>query len=243
MCTLLAFLIINWDLDPCRMQGTHWSLGEHQESCSMCSFGEPAVQLERRNTPVDTEEAEVMKLVEGGRPLTSGISPARITPRLQRCVGSPRNSDRAQAAQSRHTASQTQSRAHEAGKKELPPSPSSAITWERSLTGTAHCHWHGQACSPFVSQSPSLFYYLCRSQKARLARIRVAKTGSSNAYLHSKRNGLLNEALELMVGPRGPGLGEMQGKVGLFSLPEGTGLPPQSPNLNPEKDMFPTFPR
>ncbi|KAK4809329.1 hypothetical protein QYF61_024565 [Mycteria americana] len=33
--------------------------------------------------------------------------------------------------------------------------------------------------------------------KARLARIRVAKTGSSNAYLHSKRNGLLNEALEL----------------------------------------------
>ncbi|XP_074833630.1 A-type voltage-gated potassium channel KCND3 isoform X2 [Carettochelys insculpta] len=34
-------------------------------------------------------------------------------------------------------------------------------------------------------------------KKARLARIRVAKTGSSSAYLHSKRNGLLNEALEL----------------------------------------------
>ncbi|KAK2521897.1 A-type voltage-gated potassium channel KCND3 isoform X2 [Patagioenas fasciata] len=34
-------------------------------------------------------------------------------------------------------------------------------------------------------------------KKARLARIRVAKTGSSNAYLQSKRNGLLNEALEL----------------------------------------------
>ncbi|KAJ1138522.1 hypothetical protein NDU88_004904 [Pleurodeles waltl] len=34
-------------------------------------------------------------------------------------------------------------------------------------------------------------------KKARLARIRVAKTGSSTAYLHSKRNGLLNEALEL----------------------------------------------
>ncbi|XP_070795926.1 A-type voltage-gated potassium channel KCND3 isoform X2 [Pituophis catenifer annectens] len=34
-------------------------------------------------------------------------------------------------------------------------------------------------------------------KKARLARIRVAKTGSSHAYLHSKRNGLLNEALEL----------------------------------------------
>lgn len=44
----------------------------------------------------------------------------------------------------------------------------------------------------------SLFIY--QSQKARLARIRVAKTGSSNAYLHSKRNGLLNEALELTVG-------------------------------------------
>uniref|UniRef100_W5MWC8 Potassium voltage-gated channel, Shal-related subfamily, member 3 n=1 Tax=Lepisosteus oculatus TaxID=7918 RepID=W5MWC8_LEPOC len=35
-------------------------------------------------------------------------------------------------------------------------------------------------------------------KKARLARIRVAKAGSSNAFLHSKRNGLLNEALELM---------------------------------------------
>ncbi|XP_072281735.1 A-type voltage-gated potassium channel KCND3 isoform X1 [Pyxicephalus adspersus] len=34
-------------------------------------------------------------------------------------------------------------------------------------------------------------------KKARLARIRVAKTGSSSAYLHSKRNGLLNEALDL----------------------------------------------
>ncbi|XP_030077766.1 A-type voltage-gated potassium channel KCND3 isoform X2 [Microcaecilia unicolor] len=34
-------------------------------------------------------------------------------------------------------------------------------------------------------------------KKARLARIRVAKTGTSTAFLHSKRNGLLNEALEL----------------------------------------------
>lgn len=34
-------------------------------------------------------------------------------------------------------------------------------------------------------------------QKARLARIRISKTGSSNAFLHSKRNGLFNEALEL----------------------------------------------
>ncbi|KAM6924641.1 A-type voltage-gated potassium channel KCND3 isoform 1-T2 [Xenentodon cancila] len=34
-------------------------------------------------------------------------------------------------------------------------------------------------------------------QKARLARIRISKTGSSNAFLHSKRNGMFNEALEL----------------------------------------------
>ncbi|KAG8002627.1 Potassium voltage-gated channel subfamily D member 3 [Nibea albiflora] len=33
-------------------------------------------------------------------------------------------------------------------------------------------------------------------KKARLARIRISKTGSSNAFLHSKRNGLFNEALE-----------------------------------------------
>ncbi|XP_056414256.1 potassium voltage-gated channel subfamily D member 3 isoform X2 [Hyla sarda] len=35
-------------------------------------------------------------------------------------------------------------------------------------------------------------------KKARLARIKVAKTGTSSAYLHSKRNGLLNEALEMV---------------------------------------------
>ena len=39
----------------------------------------------------------------------------------------------------------------------------------------------------------------CSLQKARLARIRISKTGSSNAFLHSKRNGLFNEALELTV--------------------------------------------
>ncbi|XP_044066877.1 potassium voltage-gated channel subfamily D member 3 isoform X4 [Siniperca chuatsi] len=33
-------------------------------------------------------------------------------------------------------------------------------------------------------------------KKARLARIRISKTGNSNAFLHSKRNGLFNEALE-----------------------------------------------
>ncbi|XP_063071821.1 potassium voltage-gated channel subfamily D member 3-like [Engraulis encrasicolus] len=36
-------------------------------------------------------------------------------------------------------------------------------------------------------------------QKARLARIRIAKKGSSGAYLQSKRNGLLNELLDLTV--------------------------------------------
>lgn len=76
-----------------------------------------------------------------------------------------------------------------------------------------------QACC-LISQSRSLFF-LCRLQKARLARIRVAKTGSSNAYLHSKRNGLLNEALELMVGAGGTRAGE----VGLLSLPRGTATP------------------
>ncbi|OWK04661.1 KCND3, partial [Cervus elaphus hippelaphus] len=45
-------------------------------------------------------------------------------------------------------------------------------------------------------------------KKARLARIRVAKTGSSNAYLHSKRNGLLNEALELMGTPEEEHMGK-----------------------------------
>ncbi|XP_034447789.1 potassium voltage-gated channel subfamily D member 3 isoform X2 [Hippoglossus hippoglossus] len=36
-----------------------------------------------------------------------------------------------------------------------------------------------------------------KMQKARLARIRISKEGSSNAFLHSKRNGLFNEVLEL----------------------------------------------
>ncbi|XP_069832630.1 A-type voltage-gated potassium channel KCND2 isoform X2 [Dendropsophus ebraccatus] len=34
-------------------------------------------------------------------------------------------------------------------------------------------------------------------KKARLARIRVAKSGSANAYLQSKRNGLINETLQV----------------------------------------------
>lgn len=51
----------------------------------------------------------------------------------------------------------------------------------------------------FLYLTGFFFFPVYPSQKARLARIRVAKTGSSNAYLHSKRNGLLNEALELTV--------------------------------------------
>ncbi|TNN35659.1 Potassium voltage-gated channel subfamily D member 2 [Liparis tanakae] len=38
-------------------------------------------------------------------------------------------------------------------------------------------------------------------QKARLARIRISKQGSSNAFLDSKKNGLFNEALEFTVSP------------------------------------------
>ncbi|XP_056130983.1 potassium voltage-gated channel subfamily D member 3-like [Lampris incognitus] len=37
--------------------------------------------------------------------------------------------------------------------------------------------------------------------KARLARIRISKTGSSTAFLYSKRNGLFNETLELTGSP------------------------------------------
>ncbi|XP_053481331.1 potassium voltage-gated channel subfamily D member 3 isoform X1 [Ictalurus furcatus] len=36
-----------------------------------------------------------------------------------------------------------------------------------------------------------------KMQKARLARMRISKTGSSNPFLHTKRNGMLNQALEL----------------------------------------------
>lgn len=68
-------------------------------------------------------------------------------------------------------------------------------------------------------------FFLCRSQKARLARIRVAKTGSSNAYLHSKRNGLLTEALELMVGACRAWAGDGEGGKGSFSLPRDTTFP------------------
>lgn len=105
----------------------------------------------------------------------------RSIPRVEASPSSPRSINRDPVAE------------------EAASSPSSNIPWEPGF-GTAHCRWLCQAHCLFVSRSPSLFCDLCPSQKARLARIRVAKTGSSNAYLHSKRNGLLNEALELMVG-------------------------------------------
>lgn len=72
--------------------------------------------------------------------------------------------------------------------------------------------------------------YLSPSQKARLARIRVAKTGSSNAYLHSKRNGLLNEALELTVSAdkTPPSV-----SLGSSLLPPIPGLPPLPSPLPP----------
>lgn len=66
------------------------------------------------------------------------------------------------------------------------------------------------------------------SQKARLARIRVAKTGSSNAYLHSKRNGLLNEALELTVSAE-----TVSPFTEFEKLPVPTGLPPFLSSLPP----------
>lgn len=37
------------------------------------------------------------------------------------------------------------------------------------------------------------------AQKARLARIRISKSSSANAFIQSKRNGLLTELLELTV--------------------------------------------
>lgn len=37
------------------------------------------------------------------------------------------------------------------------------------------------------------------TQKARLARIRAAKSGSANAYMQSKRNGLLSNQLQQVM--------------------------------------------
>lgn len=47
--------------------------------------------------------------------------------------------------------------------------------------------------------SDSLTFSSHFTQKARLARIRISKSSSANAFIQSKRNGLLNELLELTV--------------------------------------------
>lgn len=55
-------------------------------------------------------------------------------------------------------------------------------------------------CDPLPTPSDALTSSFCsHAQKARLTRIRIAKSGSTNAFLQSKRNGLLNELLELTV--------------------------------------------
>ncbi|CAL8258807.1 unnamed protein product [Gadus morhua 'NCC'] len=51
-----------------------------------------------------------------------------------------------------------------------------------------------------------------KMQKARLARIRISKTGSSSGFLHSKRNGLFNDPLELTQIPYKMNLSE-QGSI------------------------------
>ncbi|KAM9474894.1 A-type voltage-gated potassium channel KCND3 isoform 1-T2 [Clarias gariepinus] len=53
-----------------------------------------------------------------------------------------------------------------------------------------------------------------KMQKARLARMRISKTGGSNAFLHSKRNGMLNQALELTQLPYKMKLSHEQGSTG-----------------------------
>lgn len=60
-----------------------------------------------------------------------------------------------------------------------------------------------QGISHLLLSSPTLSDAMTSSsshaQKARLARIRISKSSSANAFIHSKRNGLLNELLELTV--------------------------------------------
>lgn len=60
-----------------------------------------------------------------------------------------------------------------------------------------------QGISHLLLSSPTLSDAMTSSsshtQKARLARIRISKSSSTNAFIQSKRNGLLNELLELTV--------------------------------------------
>ncbi|ELW65557.1 Potassium voltage-gated channel subfamily D member 2 [Tupaia chinensis] len=50
--------------------------------------------------------------------------------------------------------------------------------------------------SSFETQHHHLLHCLEKTTKARLARIRAAKSGSANAYMQSKRNGLLSNQLQ-----------------------------------------------
>jgi len=48
-----------------------------------------------------------------------------------------------------------------------------------------------------------LFAFVCLSlQKARLAKMRLAKPSSASSFLQGKRNGLFNDPLELTVRPQ-----------------------------------------
>lgn len=54
----------------------------------------------------------------------------------------------------------------------------------------------------FCYLTPTLFdsmTFSSHTQKARLARIRISKSSSANAFIQSKRKGLLNDLLELTV--------------------------------------------
>lgn len=65
-------------------------------------------------------------------------------------------------------------------------------------------HHFDAGCGVRPSFTGGFVWHLCFVfflQKARLARIRISKTGSSSAFIHSKRNGLFNEALEFTVRP------------------------------------------
>lgn len=59
-------------------------------------------------------------------------------------------------------------------------------------------------------------------QKARLARIRISKSNSANAFMQSKRKGLLNELLELTVRKTSEPLRSTESKVGAMSTRKST---------------------
>lgn len=58
---------------------------------------------------------------------------------------------------------------------------------------------HSLMLPPTYLSSRSLTFSSHLPQKARLARIRISKSSSANAFIQSKRNGVLSELLELTV--------------------------------------------